>query len=94
MLASIYVERSSALWKPPQMVAWLQATARDAADALDDPTDPDVRAGEQIWDRGFEPVAGKRSGGGGVDVPRGVVRAAYLSGERQSSDVLSCKEAS
>lgn len=70
LMSSLYVHRSSPLWKEPPVFAWLKKTVESTAASLDDSSLPAVVFGEHLfiegsWPRGL--------------APSGVIRAVFIA---------------
>lgn len=66
MLAHLYVSRSESLFKPPEILEWLQSAARQAESSLNDSTQASVRLSQSFAD-------GSRLYGQDI-VPAGILR--------------------
>ena len=71
LLSHLYVHRSDTLWKEPDVLDWLLATARSTAPLFaSEPSHPDIRFGEQLWAQSLYPKNG---------VPEGILRHVLVS---------------
>jgi hypothetical protein len=71
LLSHLYVHRSDTLWKEPEVLDWLLATARSTAPLFASaPSHPDIRFGEQLWVQSLYPKNG---------VPEGILRHVLVS---------------
>ena len=71
LTSALYVHRSDTLWREPEVLAWLNATVRDAAKVFEsDSKSKAIEAGLSAWNQQIYPNGG---------VPEGILRHVLVS---------------